>query len=195
MAFDPASVGFNVANSLLGLGTNALMSNWTNDQNLKNLRENREYNTPTNQVKRLKDAGLNPALMYGSSQPANVSPLVTPVQAPKSENTLGSLNEYASVENLETQNANIRANNALINAQALLTKTNAEKAGLELDYLKEQKKRGFSVDGRETGLERVLYKVVDFIDRTTKKGINSEPKLTPKDNNYGSNYGIGGEPK
>lgn len=57
------SAGTGAVNNLLsGAG-----SRRQNHRNVQNWKMQMEYNTPANQVKRLKEAGLNPALLYGNS--------------------------------------------------------------------------------------------------------------------------------
>ncbi|WNK13549.1 MAG: DNA pilot protein [Microvirus sp.] len=46
------------------------MFNWQNDTNISNWAMENEYNSPANQMKRLKEAGLNPALAYGGGATA-----------------------------------------------------------------------------------------------------------------------------
>jgi len=57
----------------IGLIADPIMQKWQNDQNRALYYEQREYNKPLNQVARLKEAGLNPALMYGTGTGANVA--------------------------------------------------------------------------------------------------------------------------
>lgn len=72
-------IGINAAGSaiggLVGLATSALQHKYNKDladqnfaQNLTMWNKQNEYNTPTAQRKRLEDANLNPALMYGGGQ-------------------------------------------------------------------------------------------------------------------------------
>lgn len=57
----------------------------TNALNYKMHQEMLEYNKPVNQVARLKDAGLNPALMYGTGTGANVGGPAPRAEAPQHE--------------------------------------------------------------------------------------------------------------
>lgn len=45
---------------------NMEMAKWQNDANIANWNMQNEYNLPSNQMKRFKEAGLNPNLIYGS---------------------------------------------------------------------------------------------------------------------------------
>ena len=47
--------------SIINNGLNSYAVNKANEQNMRNWREMQEYNSPANQVKRMKEAGLNPA--------------------------------------------------------------------------------------------------------------------------------------
>lgn len=51
------------------------LGQWQNDMNIANWNMVNEYNSPANQMARLKDAGLNPNLMYGQGSPGQSSPL------------------------------------------------------------------------------------------------------------------------
>ena len=70
------------ATGLIGNAANVYMQNRQNEENQRLAEQNNqwnidqwnranEYNTPANQMKRLRDAGLNTSLMYGS--PTNVA--------------------------------------------------------------------------------------------------------------------------
>lgn len=90
------NVGQSVVNSILGqnqskqnFNNNMKLAEYQFDRNLDMWHLQNEYNTPSNQLQRLKDAGLNPYLAYGqissgnaSSSPTYTSPTydVSPIQ-------------------------------------------------------------------------------------------------------------------
>lgn len=95
----------------------------TNAANAALWREQTEYNTPINQMKRLEAAGLNPNLAYGQvadSKMASAPTMESPrVQAVPGRNYSGfSLADYAQVLNLAESNKLIRANTAKAEADA-----------------------------------------------------------------------------
>lgn len=68
------------------------------------------YNTPAEQMQRLKDAGLNPNLVYGNGQVANTSEGSTSFDTPRA----GNISEYMlAVENAK----NLKRQNDLLQAQ------------------------------------------------------------------------------
>ena len=52
----------SLASGLLGTSANASLNSATRNWQTELYREDREYNTPANQVKRLRQAGINPQL-------------------------------------------------------------------------------------------------------------------------------------
>ena len=71
MAFDPASYAANAGADLLNTGVQMLYNNRQSDKQYKRqkamIREERDYNKPINQVRRLREAGLNPNLLAPGS--------------------------------------------------------------------------------------------------------------------------------
>lgn len=95
----------------------------TNAANAALWREQSAYNTPENQVHRLRDAGLNPMLAYGTvaegraaSAPTMQAPEVRPV--PARDYSKFSLAEYQQIQNMQEQNALIRAQNNEVTKRA-----------------------------------------------------------------------------
>lgn len=94
---------------------------------LEDWRMQNEYNSPTAQMQRFRDAGLNPNLIYGQSNEGGVV-RSTDVkswnpQAPKSESVpvmdryFNAQMKEAQINNLKAQNDNILAQKNLIDAQ------------------------------------------------------------------------------
>ena len=95
------SGGFSAINGLLG-NIFAKKSNQTQfDQTVKLWNMNNEYNKPVNQINRLKEAGLNPNLMYNNSSSA-VGNATAPA-APSAPNYQSPLNRVAEELGVITQ--------------------------------------------------------------------------------------------
>ena len=149
------------ATSLLGTGINAASNSYNNKYNAQMQQQinasnqqhakemlasqqnfNREswnlqneYNDPKAQMARLREAGLNPNLVYGNgatTQAGAVAPASgTPAQgqAPKREAfKMGEVNpmmSYVDIQQREAQTDNLRAQNTLIQTQAALESVKA----------------------------------------------------------------------
>lgn len=127
----PLSLLSNIVNT--GLGVAGFLSNsQANEQNQRNFEEQmkfarwqyndtKQFNTPSNQVKMLRAAGLNPALTYGNGvQGASAvsQPSPTP-QNPLDMNGLSSFgNLFAQSSLLDSQHQNIQANTDLVKNQS-----------------------------------------------------------------------------
>lgn len=83
---------FTSKNQKEAISANQQLQQEQNEWNLNLWKLNNEYNLPVNQVQRLRDAGFNPALMYGTNgstgisaspaqgvNPARVNPLISPL--------------------------------------------------------------------------------------------------------------------
>lgn len=131
----PEMVGGIVSN-LVGTGVNALaqfgMANWEKDENAKRWKQEQEYNAPAAQMQRLKDAGLNPYLMYGTSyNPGNTN--APPVKARDVGGAdFGKMTDYAQVRNMD-------ASLDQIHATTIAAKQAAEKTAAETDLINLQK--------------------------------------------------------
>lgn len=74
-----------------------------------------EYNLPANQMKRLAEAGLNPNMMYGTGQGANVAKEMPKYQAPTAKydidmpNVVGMLSAYQDIKIKKAQVDNLNA--------------------------------------------------------------------------------------
>lgn len=70
-----------LGNSIIGTGMNIVGGLFSNHRQQKNARYWANYNSPINQMKRLKEAGLNPALVYGNCNAAATYDADTSVQS------------------------------------------------------------------------------------------------------------------
>lgn len=92
----------------------------SNEMNIANWQMENEYNTPKNQIARLREAGINPDLFYGSSSantlgaeissaPTGSASMANPLQTDFGQSTLQGMMVDAHIKNLESQT---RKNNA-----------------------------------------------------------------------------------
>lgn len=86
------SGGAGLLGNLFGIGRggretrrNKELMKYQNEMNLAFWNKQNEYNRPINQMKRFKEAGLNPALMYGQGNPGNAGNLQSANYTPHKE--------------------------------------------------------------------------------------------------------------
>lgn len=151
MAFDPVGAAVTAAANIYSTHetnkSNERMQQAQNEWNASMWEKNNEYNSPVEQMKRLRAAGLNPDLMYSgssafgnSSSPAQGSNPI-PKQAPQIDPTM-----FAQLSLLKAQQRNIEADTDKKEAETKgLGFTNvslqeaAEKSKLFLDGLQKMK--------------------------------------------------------
>lgn len=145
------AAGGQILGSLFGLASNQSTNNanmrlaeYQYDRNLEMWNKANEYNKPINQVKRLREAGLNPALLYGSGSVANTSQNPPQYDAPNIQAYQGfgdlgmgqAVTVYQNARNLDSQIRKTEAETENILTNKSLTEL---EAGLkEISLLKEQ---------------------------------------------------------
>lgn len=82
----------------------AKLMDYQNRLNIENWNMQNEYNLPSNQMQRYKDAGLNPNLIYGQSNSSSALPSVSPGTSPKQD----SIFDQAQALNLMTMSEDLR---------------------------------------------------------------------------------------
>lgn len=88
-----------------------------------------EYNTPENQMARLRAAGLNPNLVYGNGADAQAQGSVSPSGGmPNADFKLGT--DILMMQNMVAQNKNLEAQNQLLKAQTKKENFSAESIDL-----------------------------------------------------------------
>jgi antitoxin component YwqK of YwqJK toxin-antitoxin module len=135
-----------------------------NKQNIEFWNMQNDYNSPTKQMSRLREAGLNPALMYGGSA-AGASGLagnIAPSKAPDVKNVAGNLPllstadfrvKEAQTDNLRTQNTVLQEEKLLKQAQTLTELTKGERGKFDLEF--ERELRETSADARKQLLDKI----------------------------------------
>lgn len=99
--------GFGIIGNLINYGLQKRLTQQQNEFNLQMWNMQNEYNSPAAQMKRLEEAGLNPALMYGQGSTGNAAhapQMVTP-EAPQIDKHMAQLAEAFNIEGFKTAQA------------------------------------------------------------------------------------------
>lgn len=102
-----------------------------NRQNIEFWRMQNEYNHPSAQMARLRAAGLNPNMIYGTSPTSAVgnSDGIAPSKAPeyKIDNPLQDITKFADIRQREAQTNNLSAQNTVLAQEAVLKAAQTQK--------------------------------------------------------------------
>lgn len=163
----------------------SLATNWMNqkysrrmyDRQLSDTRalrdEANQYNSPSAQMQRFKEAGLNPNLIYGQGNAGNTTALPAPsgghVDFKSSQgsrppdNAMASLLGAADLKIKQAQADNLRVENSVMLQDAALRKLQVERGGFDLDL--EREARPFTLGTRRSTSERGQFDL-DFLRDT-----------------------------
>ena len=114
---------------------NMYLAKYQNDRNLQLWNMQNEYNAPKQQMARLKEAGLNPNLVYGNGSAVNVANSPAPTQVPH----IGAYTNYAPYASGMANSINSIFDNLLKIAN--IRKTNQETSNLN-EYQNNMKLQG-----------------------------------------------------
>lgn len=131
-----------------------------------------EYNSPQSQMQRLRDAGLNPNMVYGSGSAVQQAGPIKGAEAPQwnpksvapdiGGAISGGLNSYYDLTQKQAQTDNLKAQNTILLQDALLK--SAQTAGtvlqnstreLELDKANELFR--YTIDGAKAVVQKQIY--------------------------------------
>lgn len=127
----------NVVGTILQNRANRKLAEYEYSKNLEMWNKQNQYNTPSAQMQRFKDAGLNPNLIYGQGTPGNAVSLPK-YQAPTVDykhmipDAVGMLGKYQDLTLGKAQIDNAKAQNDLIKANTTVSLLNAGHKDLEL---------------------------------------------------------------
>lgn len=157
------------------------------DDSIKFWNMQNAYNSPSEQMQRFRDAGLNPNLIYGQGNPGNAGSIPTPeVGSAPYPDIGGSFRGLsAGYMAMKLGNADLRikqaqANNlneqtAVIREDAALRRLQAERTGFDLDLSKDL--RETSADAARVGLEKLRTEVDTMIDRNAREAALNASNL------------------
>jgi hypothetical protein len=135
----PIGAAVGIGGSLLNSMFQGIANRRQNKRMVDFWKMNNEYNHPSAQMARLREAGLNPNLIYGSSASGaagNSSGAPTPETDPVS---IGNpLAAYQQTKLFKLQSDNLRAQNTVLLNDAALKAVNTVKAGVQGNLSKQQ---------------------------------------------------------
>lgn len=148
-----------------------------------------EYNSPAQQMKRLKEAGLNPALMYGGgggsgggSAPSIKTPEVQKAQFQAPEFGTGVQNAGTSVINSiydyelkEQQLNNLKSDNTVKLTQAELLASQIDRSKFDLDL--DSQLREVSADARRESLRQQQINNKVAINRDEREALSTAQSI------------------
>lgn len=202
------------AGSIIGGGMNYLANRENNKANLNLYREQQqdnlsyfnmqnEYNHPSAQRSRLQEAGLNPALMYGSGSAGGASGQASPIQkadigvanqkSPNFDFVAQSLNQYYDVKIKQAQHDNLRQQTttsdelaALHTANRMLRTQQEQREGIGAE--RDRQTLDYQVDGQRLKVKELKATINNKI--AAKKGINANSNIKDLDYQLYSKLGI-----
>lgn len=169
-----AQLASTSVNAISAANTNKKQREWQEEMyarqradNLAQWQLQNKYNSPSEQMKRYQEAGLNPNLIYGSGSASagNASSIATPSPGswnPKTpEVNLGSaMSAYQDTRMRQLQNDNLLAQNTVLTEEALLKQAsrnslNVRTALDSMTMAKRPELLQISVDAAKMGLEKL----------------------------------------
>lgn len=168
------SIASNVAQNIGNKKSQKRAQEW----NLQQWHRQNAYNDPRQQIDRLKKAGLNPNLIYGTS-PTSAVGNAGAIPAAKAadysfENPLQHLSSYANFSVQQAQTDNLHAQSAVIAQEAALkgaqtANTAAQTSRSKFDLNLAQELKNTSVDAAKQNLRLLEQKTIQTeIDNTIK---------------------------
>lgn len=155
---------------------NRRMAEWYRDTQRENLKDEREYNLPSNVMQRLKDAGLNPDLMYGNGASglvdSNVAGSAMPDSVPPADVVSPIMATPTAMESLFTGAAYAKTLAETKNIKADTAKKTGEAESLNLDNYVKAATQNNAI--QLSGLEVQLTKTQNEYTESQKSKIISE---------------------
>lgn len=226
------NIGANTLNSLLNMGQSMIDRKTQRESDERTINANKElaaysyskdlemwnrqnqYNTPSGQMDRIRAAGLNPNLIYGSGQvTGNTSGNIPKYNTPRADyhdkpiQIGGLISDYQDARQKTAQTDNVRSQTNLANEKAATEAIEQGIKGKELgikgiDYITAKKLAGYNyeagrlaVEQQQTALEKTLTenkKLNTEIQNNLTKGeiLELEKSIKSKENEWIQEHGI-----
>lgn len=138
------------------------------------------YNDPKAQMERLRNAGLNPNLVYGGSsgQTAGTASSLPGAKAADIQNIdpSGQIMQYVGLKNTEAQTDNLRTQNGVLTADRILKTAQAS------TELSKQTDLNASAEYKKKQIEKTLFDILNTQSQTEK--VNAETSNIRKEGKY-----------
>lgn len=156
------------------------MAEYQYTKDLEMWNKGNEYNSPTAQMTRLKQAGLNPNLVYGSGTVVGNSTATLPkyqaprIEAPKDlgSNFMGVLSQYENIKQQSAQTDLIKQNLKNAQIQESILNNQATKGGTENQFLSDyltNRNRNLGNQVDLTGQNVVFNQLTKYLHRDGEK--------------------------
>jgi hypothetical protein len=138
------------------------------------------YNDPKAQMERLRNAGLNPNLVYGGSsgQTAGTANSLPGAKSPdiKDINPSNQMMQYIGMKNTEAQTDNLRTQNGVLTADKILKTAQAS------TELSKQTDLNASAEYKKKQIEKTLFEILGVQSNTEK--LDAETSNIKKEGTY-----------
>lgn len=168
----------SLGSSLLSNSGNRRSQQRANKYNIDFWKMQNEYNNPTAQMKRLREAGLNPNMIYGASPTSatgNAGAIAPAKAAPYNvENPLKDITQFATVQQKNATTNNLEAQNTVLQQEAILKGAQASKIGIDtaksqFDYDLAKELRSTSLQAAQANLRDLQQNIIGKeLDNTFK---------------------------
>lgn len=171
-----AGITSAITNPIMQAKTNRMnrqLTKYGYEQEKQMIREQNEYNTPVNQMKRFKEAGLNPNLIYGQGTPGNQSQIAK-YHAPRQEAPQFDANPVISGIGAIYSTAKTKADIDNVNAMTEVQKQEAKNRAV--DYFAKQLGviKQYKIMPSELGKAQADYRsTIAQIDKINQEKITS----------------------
>lgn len=164
-----------------------------NQFNVEQWNRQNEYNDPQAQMSRLKAAGLNPNLIYGTSPTSAVGNAgsVAPAKAApyNFDNPLREINTFANLKQTEAQTDNLKNQNTVLTQEAILKA--AQTANLGVNTAKSKFDLGLAEELKNTSIQAAQANVKKMETDTFGTVLDNQVKSqTVKDQVMRIKYGV-----
>lgn len=141
----------------------------TNKQNVDLWHESQQYNSPVEQMRRLKAAGLNPNLVYGHGAVATGGN--PPTMSSPNVDVMSRLQQRSSIDQTDAVTRNLERTGKLIEAQTAGAQADAWAKRRENKVFADTDKLGYSLTSKDPSWAHMALKAIDGAAKALRGGL------------------------